>query len=57
MVHIYSPDRLIAVSHLLYGGALASYPSFARNLLPANASYATATDIPESDEQVGRSIP
>lgn len=30
LVRIYAPDRLIMVSHLLYGVALASYPSFAR---------------------------
>ena len=32
LVQIYSPDQLIAVSHLLYGAALASYPGFARQL-------------------------
>lgn len=34
MVPIYSPDRILATSHLIYGIALASYPGFARNLLP-----------------------
>jgi len=35
LVQIYSPDRLIEVSHLLYGAALASYPGFARQLQAA----------------------
>jgi hypothetical protein len=34
MVPIYSPDRVLAISHLIYGVTLASYPAFARNLLP-----------------------
>ncbi len=32
LVQIYLPDRLITVSHILYGAALASYPSFVRQL-------------------------
>jgi hypothetical protein len=32
LVRIYSPDRLITVSHLLYGAALATYPRFSRQL-------------------------
>jgi len=34
MVHIYSPDRLILASHLIYGIALGSYPGFASGLVP-----------------------
>jgi hypothetical protein len=50
LVQIYSPDRLITVSHLLYGMALASYPRFARAFsLPAE--YST------SDQEIGRSVP
>ncbi len=76
LIQIYSPDRLLAVSHLLYGLALATYPGFARDLLPAaetprvsevegpNVEVATppdgeraGPDPPESDQEVGRSIP
>jgi hypothetical protein len=32
LIRIYSPDRLITVSHLLYGIALATYPGFAKQL-------------------------
>lgn len=32
LVGLYSPDRLITWSHLLYGIALASYPGYARDL-------------------------
>jgi len=32
VARIYAPDRLIAVSHLLYGAALATYPRFNRQL-------------------------
>jgi hypothetical protein len=35
LVQIYSPDRLVVVSHVLYGIALTTYPGFARALLPA----------------------
>lgn len=31
-VTLYAPDRLIAISNLLYGTALATYPGFARRL-------------------------
>jgi hypothetical protein len=65
LVQIYSPDRLIAVSHLLYGAALASYPSFARQLqpvpvpppIPPPAPSSMPPPIPTSDQEVGGSIP
>jgi len=71
-IQIYSPDRLIAVSHLLYGLALSSYPAFARDLAPGDRSIHVMagfpesehaesdhpeSDHPESDQQVGRGIP
>jgi len=55
-IQIYSPDRLIAVSHLLYGLALSSYPAFARDLQPEDRD-AHVMAYPESDQQVGRGIP
>jgi hypothetical protein len=61
LIEMYSPHRLIAVSHVLYGVALASYPGFARELSPsAEASGeadATSSGEPRSDQEVGRSIP
>ena len=53
LIHIYAPDRLITTSHLLYGIALAAYPGFARDLLPADAQV----DTQRSDQEVGRGIP
>lgn len=44
LVGLYSPDRLIAVSHLLYGVALVTYPGFARDLSGTSASSPTGTD-------------
>jgi hypothetical protein len=44
LVQIYLPDRLITVSHLLYGTALASYPSFVRQLQWVAESDLGATD-------------
>jgi hypothetical protein len=57
LVEIYSPDRLVSVSHLLYGMALASYPSFARDLSPGGLGTAPGPDVTNSDQEVGRSIP
>jgi len=71
LIQLYSPDRLITVSHLLYGAALASYPIFAQKLQPTEnlGAYTTQTrsippPIPEvtletrtSDQDVGRGIP
>jgi hypothetical protein len=48
MVHIYSPDQLILVSHLLYGITLASYPLFLEKMKPAA--------VTGSDQQVGGSV-
>ena len=42
----YSPDRLILVSHLLYGVALANYPSFAKTLEGAGAAV-SEIPVPE----------
>jgi hypothetical protein len=52
LVHIYAPDRIVMVSHLLYGIAQASYPLFAIKLLPEIPRMGP----PALDEQVGRSI-
>jgi len=60
LVQLYSPDRLIAVSHLLYGAALSTYPRFAAKLLPPPPIPNSCWDLPRSnasDQQVGRSIP
>ena len=63
LIRIYCPDRLIAVSHLLYGVALMTYPGFARDLLPVENAASTPPDLPQqdpqpaSDQEVGRSIP
>ena len=57
LVQIYSPDRLVSVSHFLYGIALASYPSFARELSPAAEPSPSGPDVTNSDQEVGRSIP
>ena len=54
LVRIYSPDRLITVSHLLYGAALASYPHFARQFqmraeaIPDQPAAPVPPPIPES---------
>ena len=53
LVPLYAPDRLIALSHLLYGASLAAYPGFARDLLPPPLE---AQPEP-SNEEVGRSVP
>jgi hypothetical protein len=65
LVRIYSPDRLITVSHLLYGAALASYPGFSRQL--QRAAESIPPPIPEtepqptvqiaSDEEIGGGVP
>jgi hypothetical protein len=65
LVAIYSPDTLIAVSHVLYGAALASYPRFDRALLrslaPAPPPIRVASELVSnetaSDKEVGRRIP
>ena len=72
MVEIYAPDRLIAVSHFLYGVALSSYPSFARALVEPRSSTPSApvtaavaepvfepapAETPASDQEIGGSIP
>ena len=57
LVQIYSPDRLIAVSHVLYGLALASYPKFLRALLPSPEPPPLPFDVTPSDHEVGRPIP
>ena len=49
LVQIYSPDRLITISHVLYGMALASYPGFAKKLLPAAEPPPIPTEVPEID--------
>ena len=48
LVRIYSPDRLITTSHLLYGAALASYPRFYRQLDPIvePTVYQAASPVP-----------
>jgi hypothetical protein len=56
LVQIYSPDRLIGLSHLIYGLALATYPGFARELVSTATPPALPEDIPQSDQEVGRSI-
>jgi hypothetical protein len=59
LIHIYSPDRVLAVSHLLYGLALATYPNFAKGLLgrPAPARASVPPPLPDLDEQIRRSVP
>jgi hypothetical protein len=73
LVSIYSPDRILAVSHLIYGITLASYPGFARDLLPQPATtsqISSATpptqeppEIPVahsadlSDQEIGGGVP
>ena len=49
LVQLYSPDRLILVSHLLYGAALASYPGFARQLQSVAESGCAAPGPRDSD--------
>lgn len=68
LLQIYSPDRLITVSHLLYAAALPLYRGFARRLTPvdrealaerppdAPISEALEPNIPPSDQEVGRSV-
>ena len=48
LAELYLPDRLITISHLLYGIALASYPSFLRQLEWVAQSEMRAT--PGSDQ-------
>ena len=55
-IQLYSPDRVIAVSHLLYGAALASYPAFARKLLPPLPPPLPGLRMPSSDQEVGRGV-
>jgi hypothetical protein len=52
LVQIYSPDHLITISHVVYGMALASYPGFAKKLLPAAEPPPIPmdpTEVPEID--------
>ena len=68
LLQIYSPDRLITVSHLLYAAALPLYRGFARRLTPVDRdpgaerrpdppiSEALEPNIPQSDQEVGRSV-
>ena len=73
LVSIYSPDRILAVSHLIYGITLASYAGFARDLLPQPAPPSEATseapptlkrpEVPVahseglSDQEIGGGVP
>lgn len=49
MVQIYSPDRLIVISHLLYGAALGTYPGFARQLQSVAESGLPASGVAVHD--------
>jgi len=52
-VPIYSPDRILLISHLLYGLALATYPAFLRGMLPGPEPPPLP---PLSDQEVGGGI-
>jgi hypothetical protein len=57
LVHIYSPDRLILISHVLYGAVLATYPGFARQLSPVPEPPPLMADVTPSNQEVGPIIP
>jgi hypothetical protein len=52
LAELYMPDRLITISHILYGTALASYPGFFRQL----EAVPNPQPAPESDQQIGGGV-
>ncbi len=58
MAHSYSPGRLILVSHLLYGVALARYPNFQSEFegIMGRASEFREADSSGSDQEIPRSV-
>ncbi|HEY3836149.1 MAG TPA: hypothetical protein VGL72_06240 [Bryobacteraceae bacterium] len=58
LVGIYSPDRLILVSHAIYAFGLVTYPGFARRLLPpAEPPPVPPPFMPHSDGEMTDGIP
>jgi hypothetical protein len=60
LVGVYSPDRLILVSHTVYAFGLVSYPVFSRRLLPPVEPPPLPPPMPPppvSNEQIGGGIP
>ena len=59
LAELYMPDRLVTISHLLYGTALASYPGFFRRFDPQREPSITIVPppLPGSLEQVSGAVP
>jgi hypothetical protein len=61
LVGLYSPDRLILISHTVFAFGLVSYPGFARRLLPPAEPPPlpppmAPPPVPEADEAPGATI-